>query len=481
VRRILRTLTAAVTFFLLASSPAWAGDTLTAGSTLQPGQGLTSQTGEYIAIMQSDGNFVVYKGSGTATWSTNTEGNPGAWLNMQSDGNLVVYSSGGTALWNSQTDGTGSSNRLVMQGDGNLVLYTSSNQAVWAADPSNPQKTYSWIQSGCDGSEYDTCWATDTNPWAGAFGDAERWDDVASMPTTDSNGVSYGNFAWTSGQPATGGDYLTGGGTCNGTGCTPNNPANFAQAWIDGSYVSNEASWVSVLGGANNECTGTTWGGNPCNVSHDLYTYDQQNQSQCPLPSSSGPNTGCFDYPWATSLGAGPGTTNSGTLALWAWQQVFNSTGGPWHGFLCADLMNTVTFQSLEICGETWTTGNVPDVHGMSCTDFRPPSEGVDQGQFWTPLGTSGYAQYVTNILHAEQLGATSMSQVPVGFELSVSTFESDLAALNSYCGYTEPTTDVNDWSLQFVEDGVEGGDAYNADAGITNFVTYDLAAETIY
>lgn len=48
--------------------------------------------------MQVDGNLVVYDGSYQPLWATNTDGNPGAWLNVQNDGNLVVYVDS-TPIW----------------------------------------------------------------------------------------------------------------------------------------------------------------------------------------------------------------------------------------------------------------------------------------------------------------------------------------------------------------------------------------------
>jgi outer membrane protein assembly factor BamB len=52
------------------------------------------------AVMQTDGNFVVYDlDTGTPIWHTHTDGHPGAYLNIQDDGNLVVYSAEGEALW----------------------------------------------------------------------------------------------------------------------------------------------------------------------------------------------------------------------------------------------------------------------------------------------------------------------------------------------------------------------------------------------
>jgi len=53
------------------------------------------------AVMQGDGNFVLYDNDVVLTmeWATNTEGNSGAFISMQDDGNLVVYSSGNSPLW----------------------------------------------------------------------------------------------------------------------------------------------------------------------------------------------------------------------------------------------------------------------------------------------------------------------------------------------------------------------------------------------
>lgn len=68
-------------------------------------------------LMQGDGNFVLYWmdaniGAYSPTsmdgfhprWSTNTHGNPGAFLALQDDGNLVIYTANNTrALWASGT------------------------------------------------------------------------------------------------------------------------------------------------------------------------------------------------------------------------------------------------------------------------------------------------------------------------------------------------------------------------------------------
>ncbi|MCI2958593.1 hypothetical protein MN032_12895 [Agromyces atrinae] len=105
------------------------GDTLGAVSTLPTNMYLESGNGRYRAVMQTDGNLVVYD-NGRAIWANDRRG-ANASLTMQGDGNLVSYA-GGRAIWATGTTGRGAV-RLVMQNDGNLVLYTASGQAVWAS------------------------------------------------------------------------------------------------------------------------------------------------------------------------------------------------------------------------------------------------------------------------------------------------------------------------------------------------------------
>jgi len=78
---------------------------------------LVSDNKAFFVIMQSDGNFVVYKGSGpsdqgAALWNSGTQGNGESFAIMQSDGNLVVYKGSGPSdnkgyTWNSGTQGNG--------------------------------------------------------------------------------------------------------------------------------------------------------------------------------------------------------------------------------------------------------------------------------------------------------------------------------------------------------------------------------------
>jgi len=106
------------------------GDQLPAGFQMNVGQYLYSPTGTYEAVMQGDGNFVVYEVGGSALWSTQTGGSNANFMAMQTDGNLVLYTANGTPLWASGTTPS-SDDALVMQNDSNLVIYDGSGTALW--------------------------------------------------------------------------------------------------------------------------------------------------------------------------------------------------------------------------------------------------------------------------------------------------------------------------------------------------------------
>ncbi len=157
------------------------------------------------AVMQDDGNFVIYDSSDSPLWASNTDGNPGAYvvvgdagefglrsaggdtlwapgrlvahaltagqsltspngqfrLTMQGDGNLVEY--GGTSVvWASATNPSGA--RAVMQDDGNFVIYDSSDSALWASDTSGNPGAYLSLR---DTGELSVVSATGSRLWAG--------------------------------------------------------------------------------------------------------------------------------------------------------------------------------------------------------------------------------------------------------------------------------------------------------------------------
>jgi hypothetical protein len=113
----------------LAELPALYGDDLQQGERLTIGQALVSGDGRFRAVMQEDGNFVIYKGN-AAIWATGA--GKGKYLVFQTDGNVVIYRSEGFVDPGWATGARGV--RFVMQSDGNLVLYDASNRPTWASN-----------------------------------------------------------------------------------------------------------------------------------------------------------------------------------------------------------------------------------------------------------------------------------------------------------------------------------------------------------
>jgi hypothetical protein len=118
------------------------GDRLAMNQTLGPNDYLLSANGQFKAIMQYDGNLVVYQEpGGQVMWSSNIYPGPGPayTLFMQYDGNLVVYQGvGGQAIWaTGVASGVGPSPyTLIMQDDGNLVVYQGTGTEmvpIWAS------------------------------------------------------------------------------------------------------------------------------------------------------------------------------------------------------------------------------------------------------------------------------------------------------------------------------------------------------------
>ena len=105
-------------------------------TNLPCGASLTSTSGSYNAVMQTDGNFVLYDSSHKPLWASGTygKGAPPYTHRMESDGNLVVYDARQVRLWASGTNGKGvGPYTVVMQDDGNLVVYDSTMAALWTS------------------------------------------------------------------------------------------------------------------------------------------------------------------------------------------------------------------------------------------------------------------------------------------------------------------------------------------------------------
>jgi hypothetical protein len=87
--------------------------------------------GRFQLAMQTDGNLVLYF-NGSALWSSNTAGTGASDAVMQDDGNFVLYTSSGTAVWSTATAGSGCGTYLAVQTDGNMVVYNGAGTSLWS-------------------------------------------------------------------------------------------------------------------------------------------------------------------------------------------------------------------------------------------------------------------------------------------------------------------------------------------------------------
>ncbi|WP_189276172.1 lectin [Kitasatospora griseola] len=106
------------------SASATSSQGIIAGQSLNVGDSIVSPSGVYQLILQSDGNLVEYRGSGsgrTACWATGTNGSAAHHASYQSDGNFVLYTQYGTALWSSNSAGTAAIS-VVIANDGVVLV-----------------------------------------------------------------------------------------------------------------------------------------------------------------------------------------------------------------------------------------------------------------------------------------------------------------------------------------------------------------------
>ncbi|HEX2575476.1 MAG TPA: hypothetical protein VHK88_03945 [Aquihabitans sp.] len=114
-------------------------DTLLEGRTLPSGRSLRSRTGGRTATMQPDGNFVVRRADGSATFQTRTSV-PGSYLYVGVNGNLVVKAPDGRILWQTGKVGPGHE-RVVLGGDGLLRVFSGT----WSGSERTNRDALLWI------------------------------------------------------------------------------------------------------------------------------------------------------------------------------------------------------------------------------------------------------------------------------------------------------------------------------------------------
>lgn len=129
---------------------------LSTGKYLGVNDFVASDNRQYFAIMQGDGNFVLYHGSdpssqGPAFWASNTYVQGKCFAIMQSDGNFALYKGSdpahqGAFVWNSGSALGQGQYFAVMQNDANFVIYQGSDPwhqggLVWNTGTQNGQVT----------------------------------------------------------------------------------------------------------------------------------------------------------------------------------------------------------------------------------------------------------------------------------------------------------------------------------------------------
>jgi hypothetical protein len=99
---------------------------MNSGTFLYPGDSVSAE-GCTLTYQQSDGNLVLYCG-GSPTWWSGTNGTTPGYVTMQTDGNFVIYHGSGT--WSTNTWGHNGANLWV--GGNNVTVISARNMTnLW--------------------------------------------------------------------------------------------------------------------------------------------------------------------------------------------------------------------------------------------------------------------------------------------------------------------------------------------------------------
>ncbi|XP_028425491.1 mannose-specific lectin [Perca flavescens] len=112
---------------------------LSKNDELRKGDFLISNNGEYKAVFQDDGNFVIY--GWKPVWASDTSGSDVFRLCMQADCNLVMYNKANGPKWQTNSHKSGDCNmcRLHLTNDGKLVVYKEGDE-IWSSANSRGMK-----------------------------------------------------------------------------------------------------------------------------------------------------------------------------------------------------------------------------------------------------------------------------------------------------------------------------------------------------
>lgn len=114
------------------------GNQLNPNQSLGPNEAIESPSGLYTMVMQRDCNLVIYRAArntpfGRPDWASNTDGKGRRCSAiMQSDGNFVVYDENRRAVWSTRTDRRENRNSIVRVGEDGRFVMLSRNREVWS-------------------------------------------------------------------------------------------------------------------------------------------------------------------------------------------------------------------------------------------------------------------------------------------------------------------------------------------------------------
>lgn len=102
------------------------------------GQQLTSRNRRFRAVLQYDGNFVLYAGGDQVLWASDTV-DKGFRVLMQRDGNLALYDDTKQPLWVSQTQFLG--DFFMCLDNGNMAVFAWNGTQVWSSNTTQSKKS----------------------------------------------------------------------------------------------------------------------------------------------------------------------------------------------------------------------------------------------------------------------------------------------------------------------------------------------------
>jgi hypothetical protein len=139
------------------------------------------------------------------------------------------------------------------------------------------------------------------------------------------------------------------------------------------------------------------------------------------------------------------------------------SATGPWHAFLCANLVNAVTGTTLELCDEPYNSAGTPIQTGLRCN-------GGNFATWWQRPGE-------TNSIMNTYGTTTSRSgvNIPVHWTMTRSQFINLINAVASQCGIPADTA-MDNWKLKYSQNGMESYGPAGYGAG----VSFQISDETM-